>query len=454
MTRVVVVGGGIAGLTTALTLAERTAGATGIDLREAGDRLGGKLRTTPFAARPAVDEGADAFLARVPHATALACRLGLELTSPRPAGAAVWHHGIHPLPAGLLLGVPADAFGLARSGLLTWRGKLRAAAEPLLPASDPGDSIGALIRRRFGGEVHTRLVDALVGSIYGADTDRFSLAMVPQLADLAGRGRSLLLSARRMRQASPPRGPVFHAPSGGMGALASAVAAAATAASVTIRTGAPVAVIERDGRGWRADGEKATAVVVATPAAPSAPLLAGAAPELARLLATIDHAGVALVTVAVGGWPARLRGLSGYLVPKDVQRTVTAVSFGSQKWAHWRDDAGAADEVLRISLGRDGLPVDGLDDDKLVDRAVAEVGGHVGLDLQPGEVRVSRWPDAFPQYRPGHRDWLAAVAAATPPGVFLTGASYRGIGVPACIADAETTAASVAAYLAETRPEC
>ena len=60
-------------------------------------------------------------------------------------------------------------------------------------------------------------------------------------------------------------------------------------------------------------------------------------------------------------------------------------------------------------------------------------------------MRVSRWPRAFPQYRPGHQRWLEAVAAATPAGLFLTGAGYRGIGVPACIADAERTAAAVAA---------
>ena len=117
-----------------------------------------------------------------------------------------------------------------------------------------------------------------------------------------------------------------------------------------------------------------------------------------------------------------------------MQRTVTAVSFGSQKWAHWRPPGGG--EVLRVSLGRDGLPVDHLDDDALVERAVDEVGHHLGLDLQPSAVRVSRWPAAFPQYRPHHHDWVARVDAALPAGLVVTGASYRGIGVPACIAQA------------------
>jgi oxygen-dependent protoporphyrinogen oxidase len=447
--RVVVVGGGISGLATARAVAHLVpVGAVEIEVREGDDRLGGKLKSSPFGGLPAVDEGADAFLARVPHATELARAVGLsdELTSPASATAAVHSGGrLHRIPDGLVLGVPAGLRVLAVSGLLSWPGKLRAAVEPLIPPRDPDDSVGALVRARFGDEVHERLVDALIGTIYAADTDRFSLAMVPQLAGLAARGRSLLLSARKVRRDSPPAaGPVFLAPRAGMGALADAVAAAARAQGVTIRTSAPVAELARDGDRWRVDGELADAVVLATPAAPTALLLVTAAPEAGRLLATMDHAGVAIVTLAVDRWPDRLRGYSGYLIPKPDQVDVTAVSFGSQKWAHWRDGGR---EILRVSLGRDGLPVDDLDDDALVTRAVDAVGNHVGLDLQPSVTRVSRWPASFPQYRPHHLDWLRRLDAALPARLFVTGASYRGIGVPACIADAEATARAVAAFV-------
>ena len=139
----------------------------------------------------------------------------------------------------------------------------------------------------------------------------------------------------------------------------------------------------------------------------------------------MDHADVAIVTLAIDiEWPARLRAHSGYLVPKPDQRLVTAVSFGSQKWAHWRGEG----EVLRVSIGRDGRRSVTRDDDALVAAAVDEVGRHLGLDLQPTAVRVTRWPRSFPQYRPGHLGWLAGVDAATPPGLFLTGASYQASG--------------------------
>ncbi len=271
MIRVVVVGGGIAGLTTALTLAGGDVPDLAVELWEADGRLGGKLLTTPFAGLAAVDEGSDAFLARVPAARELAAEVGLgaDLVAPTTARAAVWHHGLHPIPDGLLLGVPTGLAGLATSRLLSARGKLRAAAEPLLPrTSTADDSVGALVRRRFGDEVQERLVDALIGSIYAADTDRLSFDAVPQLAALST-DRSLLLGARRRQAAAPADGgPIFLAPRGGMGALVESVAEAARALGVVVRRGHTLTELARDGAAWRVDGERADAVVLATPAAP------------------------------------------------------------------------------------------------------------------------------------------------------------------------------------------
>lgn len=447
--RVAVVGGGIAGLSTVHALvAAAPAPAPQVVLFEAGERLGGKIRTTPFAGLPAVDEGADAFLARVPWATALAREVGLgeTLTSPQSGKASVWFDGMHDIPEGLLLGMPTDLLALSRSHLLSWRGKLRAGTEPLRRRTSLApDSLGAYVRDRFGDEVHERLVDPLVGSIYAADTDRFSLAAVPQIAELAGRSRSVLLAARK-RPPAPP-GPVFYVPTGGMAALVAALAEKATACGVEIRTGAAVTELAADGRAWRVDGEPFDAVVLACPAPPATKLLAGVAAGSAATLSAIPTADVVLVTVTVtaASWPERLTGHSGYLVPKPRQRLVTAASFGSQKWAHWQVPGKV---VLRISLGRDGLPVLQLTDDELVAAAVDDTGRHLGIDLQPGEVRISRFPAAFPQYRPHHGERVAAADAALPPGLALAGASYHGIGIPACVRSGTEAAGRVLAHLA------
>jgi oxygen-dependent protoporphyrinogen oxidase len=138
-------------------------------------------------------------------------------------------------------------------------------------------------------------------------------------------------------------------------------------------------------------------------------------------------------------------GLSGYLVPKPVQDRVTAVSFGSNKWAHWKPADGSM--ILRVSMGRDGAPSDDLintwDDEQLVQQVLDEVACHTGVSITAADHRVTRWPHSFPQYRPGHAkivDKLEKSLLANAPGIHLAGASMRGIGIPACVSQANRAA--------------
>jgi oxygen-dependent protoporphyrinogen oxidase len=439
--RVAVVGGGITGLAAAQALATGDT-PVHVELFERDERIGGKLRTSPFAGHAAIDEGPDAFLARLPWATALAKTVGIgdSLVAPASGKAAVWWNELHDIPQGLLLGMPTDVLALARSHLLGWNGKLRAATEPFRRRTSlEPDSLGTYVRARFGNEVQVRLVDPLVGSIYAADTDHFSLAAVPQIFDLASKSRSVLVAGRSMPKPSPTAGPVFYAPTGGMGALAEATAAAVRTAGGTVHIGATIDELAADGRGWRVNEQHFDGVVLASPAAATARLLSAIAPDSARMLAAVPAADVAMVALAIdrADWPAHLTGMSGYLVPKPMQRLVTAASFGSQKWPHWADGTQI---ILRISLGRDGLPVLHLSDEQLLGAAIEEVGHHLGLALQPRHARVSRWSGAFPQYRPHHAGMVAAAERGLPAGLALAGASYHGIGVPACIRSAQSAA--------------
>ena len=230
-----------------------------------------------------------------------------------------------------------------------------------------------------------------------------------------------------------------------MGALVEGVAASVVAGHGDVRCDAAVSELAVDGSGWRIagptiDGEVFDGVVLACPARAAGALLASIAPGAASTLAAVPTAGVALVTLAIpaANWPARLHGMSGYLVPKPQQRLVTAASFGSQKWAHW---ASPDHVVLRVSLGRDGLPALHLTDDELLAEVLDELRVHLGVDTQPTAVRVSRWPNAFPQYRPHHGTAMAAAERSLPSGLALAGASYHGIGVPACIRSGQQAAA-------------
>ena len=436
------VGGGIAGLAAAHELA----GEPGVRvvLCEAGDRLGGKIRTEAFAGVD-LDLGPDAFLARRPEAVTLCRELGLEgeLVAPATTSASVWvGRRLRRLPAGVVLGVPTRLAPLARSRVLSPAGLARAAVEPLLPGRTlSGDAaLGRMVRRRLGTEVHRRLVDPLVGGINAGTTDRLSIEVcAPQLA-AAARGSASLVRGAREVAAGAVGGPVFRTVPGGLGRLVDALARRLDAAGVEVRTGEPVGALQSGGDGSylvaSASGPiVADAVVVALPAPAASRLLAPHAPGAGATLTAIEHASVTLVALAYpsAAVPRALDG-SGFVVAAGQGRLMTACSWASSKWAHL---ARPGHVLLRVSAGRAGDErASTLDDDAVVARLRLELGEALGITGPPAEIRVARWPGAFPQYAPGHLARMAAAEkelAGRLPGVTLAGALLAGVGLPACI---------------------
>ncbi len=118
---VAIVGGGVAGLAAAWELVGGPDAPTGDDrpvvhVLEAGDRVGGRVRSTGFAGRT-VDLAADGFLARRPEAVELCGEIGAsdELVPVGATGAAILARGrLRPMPDGLALGVPTRWLPLAR----------------------------------------------------------------------------------------------------------------------------------------------------------------------------------------------------------------------------------------------------------------------------------------------------------------------------------------------------
>ena len=432
--RIAVVGGGITGLAAAYELRAQAPDAE-IVVLEAASRVGGKVGTSEFAGR-AVDEGADAFLARVPWALDLCRELGIdaELVSPAQQSAYVWFDAaLRRLPAGLVLGVPTDFDAVAASGIVTEPIVVRPAATPL--AADADISVGALVRAQLGDAVFERLVDPLVGGINAGDGDRLSLrAAAPQLAAAAERDRDLVAALRAQPPAQP--GPVFYAPEGGMGTLVDALVDALHDRGVVLKLDTSV----HDLGALDAD-----AAVVTVPAYRAAPLVRDAAPAVADLLDGIAYASVALVTFA---FPTeaitRPLDASGFLVPRTEGLLMTASSWSSSKWAHLASDTST---LMRVSAGRFGDDrASKLDDDALVRALLDEVTATTDVHGEPLDVRVRRWPQSFPQYEPGHLDRVAMIEqqlAVALPHVVLAGAALRGIGVPACIRQGRDAAREV-----------
>ncbi|MCB1249294.1 MAG: protoporphyrinogen oxidase [Acidimicrobiales bacterium] len=469
--RVVIVGGGISGLAAARAVLVAAPGSDVVVLEAAG-RVGGKIATTPFADRP-VDCGADAFLARVPAAVELCRDLGLEaaLTSPATSTAYLWVDGaLRPFPTGTVLGVPTDLDALAETGILSDEGLARARAEADLepetwPPDGTGDeSVGALVRRRLGDEVLDRLVGPLLGGVNCGSADELSvLAGAPQFAEAMRTSGSLITGLRAQREAAArasdatDQPPVFYGLRTGTQTLTDALAAdiagrggdvrtghAATGVDVTWTPGRQTPLFRvrvDDGAGGTT--VHADSVVLATPDAISARLISAFAPDEAAQLATVDYASAVLVTLAVPrtGIDHPLDG-SGFLVAPDAGLLLTACSWASSKWAHLDGDDDLV--ILRASAGRttDGRALE-LDDDDLVDALLADLATTMGLRAAPVEVRVSRWHEALPQFRPGHQARMAALQerlATAYPGLYVIGAGIGGLGIPACITQGNTIA--------------
>jgi oxygen-dependent protoporphyrinogen oxidase len=188
-------------------------------------------------------------------------------------------------------------------------------------------------------------------------------------------------------------------------------------------------------------------VVLATPAPATAALLRPHDDEVAGLLEAIDYASVVLVTFRVGtdDVPVTMHG-TGFLVPRRSPHkgrepwAVTACTYLDRKWSHLeRDD----DVLLRASLGRvDDTRAGDWSDEEVADRAWSELGALMGVDGQPISARVTRFENAFPQYRVHHLLRTAGIesALARLDGVAVAGAAYRGVGIPACIASGRSAA--------------
>jgi len=491
----VVVGGGIAGLTAALELAEAGAPVTVV---EAGGQFGGKISTSRVDGL-IVEAGADSFLAGKPAGLALCARLGItdRLINSRPDDRRtfVWSRGrLRELPEGLILGSPARAWSLLRSGLLSPAGAARLVGDvavrrrrPAEGEDGPGrpgageETVAEFFTRRLGPEAYARVVEPLLAGIHAGDATRLSLpATFPRFVEMERDHGGLVRAALSGRVPNPLRrkgkgpaapgggGPVGPAPAGrtpfvsfetGMAELIEALVARLRALGADLRPGAAVAALRAVEGGYEVvlagpepAVQPAAAVVLATPAPVTAGLVRNLCPAAAAGLEEIEHASTATVSLAyrlddVGTVPAGY----GFVVPRAEGRHLLAGTWGSNKWP---GRAPAGQVLLRGYVGGVGREsVLEADDDGLVHLVRAELGALAGIRGTPVHSEVHRYPAGMPQYTVGHAGRVERIrgALAACPGLVVTGAAYGGVGVPDCIADAQRTARVVLDVLNRSR---
>ena len=456
--KLVVVGGGIAGLAAAHRAVEVTRErglALELTLIEARDRLGGSIaseRVDGFL----VEAGPDSFLSEKPWALALCRRLGIEdrlvRTDDRFRKVFVWYRGrLHPLPDGFQLLAPTAMLPFATSSLFSLPGKLRMALDLVLPrGSGDDESLGAFVRRRLGAEALERVAQPLVAGIYTADPDDLSLtATMPRFIELERKERSIILGLRRaLRRAPQPgtsgaRWSLFVTFAGGMEELVTTLSARLPAGAVVLKQ--RVTALQRVGMGWQVTTEggrfEADRVIVATEAHATARLTRYLNPALATLLEEIPYASAATVSLGYrrADVPHALDGF-GFVVPRTEGKALLAGTFSSVKYP------GRAPEghvLIRGFLG--GMLNAAMlaeDDEALVTRARTELRGALGITGEPVLTRLHRWPASMPQYYVGHLARIETIerALAALPGLSLAGAAYRGVGIADCVRGGEAAA--------------
>ena len=469
---IAIIGAGLAGLTAAYELRSTGSARAGaeddlkVDVYEATDRLGGKLRTVAFEAGP-TDMGAEAFMARRQDAVDFFTELGLAGSLVEPSGlrSLVWVDGeTRGLPTGGVMGIPSTSETVAHLVSEDTAQRIDTEADREGFAWEVGGdvNVGALVRERYGDEVVDNIVSSLLGGVYSCTADDLGVrATIPQLAEELDRlaaadadGKVHLSTAvanleRSRREMPTGQGAVFKTFRDGYQEVYETLAEKSGA---DIYIDAFISAIELEGSKYRLKGGEDTAydhVILAVPAPTAALLLKEVAPEASGALKTVKLANSAVVGMRFAtdeGLPQN----SGVLVSTGAEDVhAKAFTFSSRKWPHLAERGGA---LVRASFGRfgDNVAITATEDD-LVDWALDDLKTITGFDGRAAgleEIYVQRWLGGLPRFDENHLATVSKVRSLLldepkASHISLTGAWAGGVGVPAVIADARAAAAAV-----------
>ena len=453
--RVAIIGGGIAGLSTAyeLELARRAGVAVDYELFEAGSRLGGVVFSTVVNGT-VIERGPDSLLTEKPAAAELCAELGLEsdLVGSNDAERKTFilvRNRLVALPDGLMFLVPTKLLPTVLTPLFGILTKVRMGVELLQMrrARSQDESVAELVRRHYGQQVVDRLADPLLSGIYGGDAAQLSAqAVLPRLVEMETKHGSLtrgMLAAMRARKVieenaeedAPAARPLFTTLRFGLQQMVDALIARLERSRLHVQS--PVTAVERSAEGWLVEAgsrEIFDAVVIATPAWAAAEMLRAVDGALSEELGQIPFSSSVTVNLVYDGTDLDpLPEGFGFLVPAVEKRALLACTFLHRKFPG-RTEPGKS--VLRAFLGgAHNAAVMAESDEAIGELVRRELYEILRISAVPELVEVQRWPRAMAQYAVGHKERWQRIQArlALLPGLHLAGNAYDGIGISDCI---------------------
>lgn len=463
--KIIIIGGGIAGLTSTFYLQKAILEHNlpiEIKLIEASHRLGGKMQTVVKDGFT-IERGPDSFLARKTSMTRLAKEVGMEdqlVHNSTGKSFVLVNEKLHSMPGGSIMGIPTEVRPFITTGLFSIPGKIRAAADFILPRSESGkdQSLGEFFRRRLGDEVVENLIEPLLSGIFAGDIDQLSLmSTFPQFYEVEQKYRSLIIGMKKSTPSQPKPPECKEKDKGafltfktGLQSFAEAIEAKIEAKSIL--KGHRVDKITRNGTKYEVylnNGETlvADSIIAATPHKITQSMFSDY--SFFDPLKSVPSTSVATVALAFPKEAVKndIDG-TGFVVSRNSDYSITACTWTHKKWAH---STPKGKVLLRCYVGRSGdETIVDLSDDRIIKIVLDDLKKTMDITLNPDFAIVSRWKNSMPQYTVGHKQRLADIHENMNrelPGLFLAGASYSGVGLPDCIDQGEAAVTNVLEYL-------
>ena len=475
MKRIVIIGAGVTGLAAAHALTLELKGQKDIEvlLLEKSNRTGGQILTV-IEDDFVLECGPDCFISDKPAVLQLAGPLGIEaeLTGTRSesGGTYILTNGkLVRMPEGVMMMIPTKFKPFISTRLLTWPGKIRAAMDVFIPRRknlDDDETLASFVNRRLGREILDRLAEPLVGGIHASDPETMSLASTfPRFLKMEKDDRSLIMAMLKAKRkmakikrnmpapdpTTPPkkRWTMFVSFKNGMQTFTDALAAAVGPDVIKLKT--DVRTLEKrtmsnGGTSYtlklRDVGDIEADAVILTSLAPQTSALVETFDQtMAGVLKDITCVSSATVNVVYNEVDiARPLDANGVLVPRVENRDIMAMTWTTSKWPH-RAPAGYV--MIRAFVGgafRQELV--SLSDEEIMRLVKDELKAIMGISAEPVKARISRWVKTMPQYSMGHGERVNIIREReqSHPGLFITGASYAGVGVPDCVTAGQAAA--------------